>query len=194
MPIANMLSITSNPFLSMLIWIALLLAALYFARKPFHRAISSLCKIIHNAMRLTAASVLSAEKRLSGVGDRILSRLRIPVAIRPAIWWIWTFHLVCLAWIFFRAAAEDGGLAVAWQVIEGIAACDFRLTSQVPLTAMLLVPVVVLIDYLSVSRDRQLPLDGDTPLFVRGLAYGSAVVMMILANSPGDIPFLYFQF
>jgi hypothetical protein len=64
MPIANMLSITSNPFLSMLIWIALLLAALYFARKPFHRAVGSLCKIIHNAMRLTAAAVLSAEKRL----------------------------------------------------------------------------------------------------------------------------------
>jgi hypothetical protein len=64
MPIANMLSITSNPFLSMLIWIALLLAAFYFARKPFHRAIGALCKITHNAMRLTAASVLSAEKRL----------------------------------------------------------------------------------------------------------------------------------
>jgi hypothetical protein len=64
MPIANMLSITSNPFLSMLIWIALLLAALYFARKPFHRAVGSLCKIIQNATRLTAASVLSAEKRL----------------------------------------------------------------------------------------------------------------------------------
>ncbi|MDB4264764.1 hypothetical protein N9893_01735 [bacterium] len=64
MPIANMLSITSNPFLSMLIWIALLLAALYFARKPFHRTIGAACKIIHNAMRLSAASVLSAEKRL----------------------------------------------------------------------------------------------------------------------------------
>ena len=64
MPIANMLSITSNPFLSMMIWIALLLAALYFARKPFHRAVGALGNIIHNAMRLTAASVLSAEKRL----------------------------------------------------------------------------------------------------------------------------------
>jgi hypothetical protein len=48
----------------MVIWIVLLLAALYFARKPFHRAMSSLCRIIHNAMRLTAASVLSAEKKL----------------------------------------------------------------------------------------------------------------------------------
>ena len=64
MPIANMLSITSNPFLSMVIWIALLLAGLYFARKPFHRTVGALCKIIHNAMRLAAASVLSAEKRL----------------------------------------------------------------------------------------------------------------------------------
>ena len=42
MPLANMLSITSNTFLSMMIWIVLLLAALYFARKPFHRAMSSL--------------------------------------------------------------------------------------------------------------------------------------------------------
>lgn len=64
MPIANMLSITSNPFLSMMIWIFLLLAALHFARKPFHRAVGSLGRILHNAMRLTAASVLSAEKSL----------------------------------------------------------------------------------------------------------------------------------
>ena len=64
MPLANMLSITENPFLSMVIWIILLLAALYFARKPFHRAVGSLSKIIYNAMRLAAASVISAEKRL----------------------------------------------------------------------------------------------------------------------------------
>jgi len=64
MPLANMLSITSNTFLSMMIWIVLLLAGLYFARKPFHRAMSSLSRIIHNAMRLTATSVMSAEKKL----------------------------------------------------------------------------------------------------------------------------------
>lgn len=64
MLIANMLSITSNPFLSMMIWIFLLLAALHFARRPFHRAVGGLGKIIHNAMRLAAAGVLSAEKRL----------------------------------------------------------------------------------------------------------------------------------
>ncbi len=72
MPIANMLSITSNPFLSMMIWIVLLLAALYFARKPFHRAVGSLAKIIHNAMRLTATSVLSAERTLAHRNREVL--------------------------------------------------------------------------------------------------------------------------
>ena len=64
MPFANMLSITSNPFLSMIIWIVLLLAALYFARKPFHRSVGSIGRIIHSTMRLTAAAILSAEKKL----------------------------------------------------------------------------------------------------------------------------------
>ena len=64
MTFANMLNITSSPALSILIWIILFLLALYFARRPFHRAVMSFSKIIHNALRFTAASVLSAEKRL----------------------------------------------------------------------------------------------------------------------------------
>ena len=72
MPVANMLSITSNPFLSMMIWIVLLLAALYFARKPLHRAVGSLAKIIHNAMRLTATSVHSAEEKLARRNREVL--------------------------------------------------------------------------------------------------------------------------
>jgi hypothetical protein len=64
MTFANMLNITSSPALSILIWIILFLLALYFARRPFHRAVMSFSKIIQNALRFMAASVLSAEKRL----------------------------------------------------------------------------------------------------------------------------------
>jgi hypothetical protein len=64
MTIANMLSITPSPFLSVLIWIVLILAALYFARKPFHRVVGAFSKIIYNAMRLASASVLLAENRV----------------------------------------------------------------------------------------------------------------------------------
>ena len=72
MPVANMMSITSNPFLSMMIWIVLVLATLYFARKPFHRSVGSLAKIVHNAMRLTASSVITAEKKLSQRNREVL--------------------------------------------------------------------------------------------------------------------------
>jgi hypothetical protein len=65
MTFANMLNITSSPALSILIWIVLFLLALYFARRPFHQVVMSFSKIIRNALRLTAASVLSAEKRLA---------------------------------------------------------------------------------------------------------------------------------
>jgi hypothetical protein len=56
----------------MMIWIVLLLAALYFARKPFHRAVGSLARIIHNAMRLTATSVLSTERKLAQRNREVL--------------------------------------------------------------------------------------------------------------------------
>ena len=72
MTFANMLSITPSPFLSVMIWIVLILAALYFARRPFHRAVGSFSKIIHSAMRLTAASVLQAEKRLTQRNREVL--------------------------------------------------------------------------------------------------------------------------
>lgn len=72
MTFANMLSITPNPFLSVMISIVLLMAALYFARRPFHRSVGSFSKIIHNAMRLTARSVLLAEKKLSQRNREVL--------------------------------------------------------------------------------------------------------------------------
>jgi hypothetical protein len=55
-----------------MIWIVLILAALYFARRPFHRAVGSFGKIIHNAMRLTASSVLQAEKKLAQRNREVL--------------------------------------------------------------------------------------------------------------------------
>jgi hypothetical protein len=82
MTFANMLNITSSPALSILIWIVLFLLALYFARRPFHRAVMSFSKIIHNAMRFTAASVLSAEKRLVKRNREVLMAAGLETAER----------------------------------------------------------------------------------------------------------------
>jgi len=58
-------TITASPFLSTFIWIILILAAMYLARKPFHHCMASFSLIIRNSMRLFAASVKLAEKRLN---------------------------------------------------------------------------------------------------------------------------------
>ncbi len=82
MTFANMLHITTSPALSVLIWILLFLAALYFARRPFHRAIMSFSKIIYNAMRFTAASVLSAERRLAKRNREVMMAIGLQNAER----------------------------------------------------------------------------------------------------------------
>jgi hypothetical protein len=58
-------TITASPFLSTLIWIILILVAMYLARKPSHRCLVSFSLIIRNSMRLFATSVKLAEKRLN---------------------------------------------------------------------------------------------------------------------------------
>lgn len=54
------LPVSPNPILLA----ALLLAAMYLARKPFHRAVLAFSLVINNALRLSAASVRQAEKKL----------------------------------------------------------------------------------------------------------------------------------
>ena len=65
MPDATILfNITPVPFLSVLVWIFLCIAAMYFARRPFHDSMGSLGRIIYNAMRVAAASVKMTQHRL----------------------------------------------------------------------------------------------------------------------------------
>ena len=59
------LMITGEPVSSALIWFVTLTVLLYIARTPAHQAISSICRVMHTALRLSARSVTNAERRLS---------------------------------------------------------------------------------------------------------------------------------
>ncbi len=52
------------PVVSILIWFIISVVMLYLARFPAHRTIKSLCRVIHNGMRLASRSVVLAEKKL----------------------------------------------------------------------------------------------------------------------------------
>ncbi|MDH5570625.1 MAG: hypothetical protein OEY89_02605 [Gammaproteobacteria bacterium] len=64
--------LTSNPILSGFAWFIILTIALYIARIHAHKAIQSVCRVFHLAMRLTAQSVMRAEKRMIDRNKEVL--------------------------------------------------------------------------------------------------------------------------
>lgn len=55
-----------------LLWFVVLALAMYFARLPAHRAILSLARALHRALRLTARSILLAEDKLKARNREVL--------------------------------------------------------------------------------------------------------------------------
>lgn len=64
MTASDIFMITPNPLLSGLIWFVILVIALFVARQHAHMGIRSLSRVIHNAMRMSAHSVMKAEAKL----------------------------------------------------------------------------------------------------------------------------------
>ena len=101
-----------------------------------------------------------------------------------------TFHLVCLAWVFFRSDT----LETALQVIAGMLAWNSDATSLVPLQSLWLLGLMVVLDYACVRHESGGSIRSSNSLLSQTFVYGVALVLIVLANSPGDVPFIYFQF
>ena len=103
---------------------------------------------------------------------------------------LWTFHLVCLAWLFFRADTLGGAIAYLRRIVA---------LGQGPVTtgsialvvlASLAVLALDLVQRSSGHHDAVLR----WPELRRGLAYGVAVAAIVLFSGGSPVPFIYFQF
>jgi hypothetical protein len=72
MPITDIFLIVPNPVLSGLIWFFTLSAVMYFARLPAKKYIIAFSEVLHNALRLAANSVNSADLRLQARNREVL--------------------------------------------------------------------------------------------------------------------------
>lgn len=72
MSFMDIFMISSSPALSAVFWFVLLTIVLYIARVHAHRAILSLSRVLHNAMRLTAYSVMTAEQKIRQRNTEVL--------------------------------------------------------------------------------------------------------------------------
>jgi alginate O-acetyltransferase complex protein AlgI len=102
---------------------------------------------------------------------------------------VFTFHLVALTWIFFRAP----GFAAAWDYLTGILMwrSGWSLEGGVPLLASLL--LLLLIDIPQYRADDHTAMMR-WPWPVRGVVYAGLVWAICALRSDGTVPFIYFQF
>jgi len=108
----------------------------------------------------------------------------------PGIRWLATFHIVCFAWVFFRADS----LASALDVFSAIAS----LPSSVELTNALIIlgiAGILVAQFFPYSRSEQVKRRlSKQRVLTQGLAFGCGLVLIDLFGPEGVAPFIYFQF
>jgi D-alanyl-lipoteichoic acid acyltransferase DltB (MBOAT superfamily) len=103
---------------------------------------------------------------------------------------LWTFHLVCLAWVFFRAGSIGGAFSYLWRIVT-LGGGSIVLGSVVLVGLAGLAAIAVdLAQRTSGHHDAVLR----WPELRRGLVYGVAVAGIVLFSGGSPVPFIYFQF
>lgn len=109
---------------------------------------------------------------------------------------VFTFHLVTLAWIPFRAESWSQMTAYLWRLASWpreFSIADVASTGIVD-NLVFYGLVVATLDYLCWSRNRELPMAPSQPAWLRGLAYGAGLVVLTYIRGAEGEPFIYFQF
>jgi alginate O-acetyltransferase complex protein AlgI len=124
-------------------------------------------------------------------GERATPRGPFANGLARALGVVATFHLVALAWIFFRAPS----FSVAWAYLTGI------VTGQAGVYGSLLGPRIVILCTALLALDlTQEYTRSETPVLrqpwpVQGVCYALLlIVMFVLGGMDASIPFIYFQF
>ena len=134
---------------------------------------------------------LSWERASAGWGTRIVEALRLPRRLQEGIWWILTFHLVCLSWIFFRA----NSVTDAWAILRGIVTRPGHLFVDPHVLAHVAVGVAVLLLVEALQARRPLFEWLETrPGPVRWALYAATVFGIVTLGVDGGAQFIYFQF
>ena len=120
----------------------------------------------------------------------LLERSGDPERRSSALWVPFTFALVSLTWIPFRAASFGDAVAI----LEALGSADWS-RGTLPTSALATVAVAAGLMTVIDGRLRARTVLQSAPgSFARGLAYGTAVTAIFIATATSAEPFLYFQF
>jgi len=115
---------------------------------------------------------------------------------RPTTWQTWrnrllTFHVVCLAWIFFRADSFD----LAWQLLGGLFTGWGESSPLVTSGVLLAIAVGIGSQYLPSRFPRLLMVRfSRLPVLGQAIVLAFALTLVNAMGPEGVAPFIYFQF
>jgi alginate O-acetyltransferase complex protein AlgI len=119
----------------------------------------------------------------------------VDLQFTPQVWWkrtlkmLLTFHLVCLAWVFFRAES----IGDAWQILSKIGSAIATGQLAGPLKPLQWIALLLVVEWLAQNHEHgfdRLPL----PRPVRWGLYYAMVLVIIYGTPLSYVPFIYFQF
>ena len=127
----------------------------------------------------------------SPAGTRLLPSLKDALSI------LLTFHVVCFAWIFFRAETLKDALVVVGKITDlGSARLNSGLPISVPALVLWLAPILLLfllVEWLQRHREHGLAV-GHLPRPLRWFAYLVFALLVVVLGRTDTVPFVYFQF
>jgi D-alanyl-lipoteichoic acid acyltransferase DltB (MBOAT superfamily) len=106
-----------------------------------------------------------------------------------------TFHLVCIAWIFFRARSVDDAFYVLSHLFSGITGIRSLFISS-PVTALVLWSALLLVGLAKLISRGLSPAEVlfVRPLWVRWTVYYVLTIYVVLLQARGESSFIYFRF
>ena len=103
-----------------------------------------------------------------------------------------TFHLVCLAWLFFRAEALDQALGMLEVLVSGRWTWNETLTGFVVLIGIFVIPLLAYETWLEKKSDLLALTRVAWPW--RALVYGAILLVLLFFGAPARQEFIYFRF
>ena len=117
-----------------------------------------------------------------------------PLGFRSLIKVFVTFQLVCLTWIFFRAADLDSAMEIMTRIFTWDSGSPDMPALDVGQRIMLLIGALIAVDYLQAKSGHHAFMVG-WHWVPRSLGYAALILLTLtLGNLIDEVPFIYFQF
>jgi hypothetical protein len=136
---------------------------------------------VHKAFTGKKVNTSEAEALPKTLGQKLVKLLCI----------VLTFHLVCFAWIFFRADSLNDALVYIVRIGSG--AVGGQMENGFNMAFVVYLFIVILLDWLGERKKSETPVLPENPC-LRGVFYGSALFLIVFIGANNSDPFVYFQF